>query len=211
MEVADNKSYKDFANYAVYGNGKRFSKASQFIRGHLGYIAYGDHAGNRPAWLGSSGEERRTISHSERAWKNGSKINEAFMVATNHLVGTVLGQEGRPAVYRVHDPEDDRYIEIMPSNMAYFSTHPGLHTGLNLDPYCRVTSPLRRLDDFVMNYQLKKRFLEKSPSAQDSKEVAFAVRRLNQELIAGAPKELSRLSKRDILGRSAVSSQIAIA
>lgn len=210
VEVIENKSYKDFANYVSYGRGGRFGRASQLIRDHLGYIAYGDHVEHKPAWLGNS-DEKRTLSHSERAWKNGSKVNEAFMVATNHLVGSVLSQEGRPAVYRVHDPEDDKYIEIMSSNMAHFSTRPGLHTGLNLDPYCRVTSPLRRLDDFVMNYQLKKRFQDKAPSAQDSKEVAFAVRRLNQELIANAPKELSRLSRQDVLGRSVVSNNVAIA
>lgn len=210
VEVIANKSYKDFANYATYGKGARFNRASTLIRDHLGYIAYGDHTGQRPAWR-TGEDERRTVSHSERAWKKGSKINESFMVATNHLVGTVLSQEGRPAIYRVHDPEDEKYIEIMPPNMAYFSVNAGIHTGLNLDPYCRVTSPLRRLDDFVMNYQLKKRFQQKDVSAQDSKEVGFAVRRLNQELIAGAPRELSQLSRRDILGRSAVTPNVAIA
>lgn len=204
VEVTANKTYKDFANYATYSpKGKRFFRASELIKDHLRYVAYGDHAGDRPQWRKDT-DNAQTPNVSSRAWKRGSKMNESFMVAANHLVGKLLADEGRPAIYRVHDPEDEQYLELLSSNVARFSWTPGLHTGLGLDPYCRVTSPLRRLDDFVMNNQLKKRFLGKSPVAQDSKDVAFAVRRLNQEVIAGAPKEASRFSKQDILGRVAI-------
>jgi exoribonuclease R len=101
----------------------------------------------------------------------------------------------------VHDPEDEQHLELLSPNVAWYSRTPGPHTGLNLAPYCRVTSPLRRLDDFVMNRQLRQRFLDRAPTAADTKDVAFAVRRLNQEIVAAAPKEVSRYSRRDILGK----------
>jgi exoribonuclease II len=208
--VIKNKNYKEFSNFVLKGPGEDFQAASSYIRKHLGYIAYGDHAGNRPAWReGQSNPEVANVS--AQGWKHGSKLNESFMVAANHLVGQLLAEEGRPAIYRVHDPEDEQYLDLISANVALYSRTPGLHAGLNLDPYCRVTSPLRRLDDFVMNHQLKKRFLGKQSTLQDAKDVGFAVRRLNQEVIAAAPKEASRFSRRDILGRSVVSPQHAIA
>jgi exoribonuclease II len=203
VEVVQNKSYKDFANYAVYSpKGKKFSRASEFIRDHLGYVAYGDHSGNQPQWREA---QETTPNVSNRAWKRGSKMNEAFMVAANYLVGVTLAAEGRPAIYRVHDPQDEQYLELLSANVARYSRTPGPHMGLGLGPYCRVTSPLRRLDDFVMSHQLKKRFLGKDPTAQDARDVAFAVRRLNQEIIAAAPKEAARFSRHELLGRAAVS------
>lgn len=205
--VVANKSYKDFANFAMNGRGERFSRASELIKSHLGYIAYGDHAGNQPQWR--QGQEVTALNLSGSAWKKGSKMNEAFMVGANHLVGKTLAEEGRPAIYRVHDPEDEQYLELLSANVARYSRMPGQHSGLGLDPYCRVTSPLRRLDDFIMSNQLKQRFLGKQPTAQDSRDVAFGVRRLNQELVAAAPKEVSRFSRRDILGRAAVSHSVS--
>lgn len=199
VEVTENKTYKQFSNYASNGNeGQRFARVGELIKGHLGYVAYGDHVGARPTWR----EGATQLSNlSQSAWKRGSKINEAYMVAANHLVGKQLAQEGRPAIYRVHDPEDEQYLELLSASVARYTRTPGQHSGLKLDPYCRVTSPLRRLDDFVMNRQLKQRFLGKAPTAHDAKEVAFAIRRLNQEIVAAAPKEVSRFSRRDILGR----------
>ena len=200
VEILSNQTYKEFANHAVYGKGREYLRASDLIKLHLGYVAYGDHVGSRPLWRGD-GQQATDLSSS--AWKRGSKINESFMVAANHLVGTVMAAENRPAIYRVHDPDNEQYLELASPNVALYSRKPGPHMGLRLDPYCRVTSPLRRLDDFVMSHQLKQRFMGKQPSAADEKEVAFAVRRLNQEVIAAAPKEASRYSKRDILGRLA--------
>ncbi len=200
VEIASNQTYKEFANFAAYGKGREYLRASDLIKTHLGYVAYGDHVGSRPLWR-QDGERVADVSGS--AWKRGSKINEAFMVAANHLVGKVMAAEHRPAIYRVHDPENEQYLELASPNVALYSRKPGPHMGLRLDPYCRVTSPLRRLDDFVMSHQLRQRFLGRQPTAADEKEVAFAVRRLNQEVIAAAPKEVSRYSKRDILGRLA--------
>lgn len=201
VRVAKNMNYKQFSQLTTGEKNRRFARVADLIKAHLGYIAYGDHVGAHPAWRDIRLE---TPSTSGQGWKRGSKMNEAYMVAANHLVGRLLAAEDWPAIYRVHDPEDEQYLELMSASVARFSRVPGPHSNLRLNPYCRVTSPLRRLDDFVMSRQLKQRFLGKEPTAQDSKEVAFAVRRLNQEIIAAAPKEAARFSRRDILGRTAV-------
>lgn len=212
VEVTQNKTYKDFSNFALYGKGRRFAITSNLIKEHLGYVAYGDHPGTKPAWRSSTDTPEPSVPNaSGHAWKRGSKMNEAFMVAANHLVGRQMMTENRPAIYRVFDPEDEQYIDIVSANVAMYSRTPGPHTALRLDPYCRVTSPLRRLDDFVMNRQLYNRHMGKSPVAKDAEEVAFAIRRLNQEIIASAPKEASRVSRRDILGRTAIGGHLCVA
>lgn len=160
VEIHRNLTYKELANQAVYGRLKRVNRASECIRQHLKYVAYGDHEGTKPQWS----EGGAAVSLSSRAWKVGSKMNESFMVAANHLVGRELAADGRPAIYRVHDPSDEQFRELLSASAARFSRQPGIHSSLNLDPYCRVTSPLRRLDDFVMNYQLRRRFLGEQPT-----------------------------------------------
>lgn len=212
VEVEQNITYKQFSNFSTSPKGERFATASSLIKRHLGYVAYGDHSGTKPIWR----EQADNISlavpgTSGQAWKRGSKMNEAFMVAANHLVGRQMKIEDRPAIFRVFDPEDEQYIDIVSANVAMYSRTPGPHKALRLDPYCRVTSPLRRLDDFVMNRQLYNRFLLRAPVAKDAEDVAFAIRRLNQEIIASAPKEFARLSRRDILGRTAVGGHLRIA
>lgn len=198
VEVTKNISYKQLSNYTYSPEGRKFLRASVLIRNYLGYVAYGDHAGSKPQWRSDT-----TVTNiSGRSWKRGSQINESFMVAANHLVGKMMATDERPAIYRVHDPDDEQYLELLSASMARYSRTPGPHSGLRLDPYCRVTSPLRRLDDFVNNYQLRQRDRGRAPTEKDLKDVAFAVRRLNQELVASAPKELARLSRRDILGRT---------
>lgn len=212
VKVKKNLNYKEFAHSTRSPEGERFLRASDLIKHHLPYVAYGDHKGTKPIWRGTENESDTGVaSISESAWKRGSKINEAFMVAANHLVGKQMKQEDRPAIYRVYDPMDEQHLELVSPNVALFSRQPGPHLGLQLDPYCRVTSPLRRLDDFVMNHQLKQRFLGKGPTSQDAREVAFAIRRLNQEVIAAAPKEFSRFSRQDILGRTAMTGRARMA
>jgi exoribonuclease R len=198
VEVAQNISYKQFSNFTYSKEGRKFLRASALIRSYLGYVAYGDHIGSRPQWR----SDTAATNVSGRSWKRGSQINESFMVAAYHLVGKMMAAEDRPAIYRVHDPNDEQYLELLSANVARYSRVPGPHAGLGLDPYSRVTSPLRRLDDFVNNYQLRQRDRGHAPTEKDLKDVAFAVRRLNQELVASAPKEISRLSRRDILGRA---------
>ncbi len=204
VKIDKNIDYRQLSNFTYSEQGRKYLRASLLIRQHLGYIAYGDHIGSRPQWRKDEAGQPAAVNMSGRAWKRGSQINESFMVATNHLVGKLMDEENRPVIYRVHDPDDEQYLELLSASVARFSRKAGLHSGLGLDPYCRVTSPLRRLDDFVSIQQLRQRDRGLAPTAKDIQDVAFAVRRLNQELVASAPKEAARLSRRDILGRAAL-------
>jgi exoribonuclease R len=109
ITIRRNLNYKEFSNFA-HGPGQRFVRASKLIKQQLNYVAYGDHVGERPVWRGRDDPVKNM---SEGAWKRGSKINESFMVATNHLVGKLFAEEGRPAIYRVHDPDDERHLEFL--------------------------------------------------------------------------------------------------
>jgi exoribonuclease R len=202
VEVTENLSYQDFAlRYASEAASRKFSRASAFIIKHLQYVSGGDydspvHAGTNPERI----YNRLTLGTSEGIWSRGSKANESFMIAANHLVGRTLDQEGRPAVYRVHDPDDERYINFLPPDMATYDTKPGVHKGLNLSHYCRVTSPLRRLEDFVMSYQLHQRFIGQQPTQRDERLVAAAVQRLNQYTAQELFQGPIRTSRQDTLG-----------
>jgi exoribonuclease II len=203
VDVVKNRNYKEFSTHATFGTGKRFSRASECIRDHLGYVAYGDHTGFRPTWRPETDDEGGDPDLEGKGWKVGSKINESFMVAANHLVGLLARAESWPMIFRVHDPQDEQHLELVSSNVALYSRTPGRHEGLNLDPYCRVTSGLRRLDDFVNIFGLKQRALGRPVTTHDVEQVAFAVRRLNQEVITAASKEATHFSRRDLLGQEA--------
>lgn len=202
VEVTKNLDYRQFwVSSRPEKPDARFGRASALIIGHLGYTSGGDYDDNiyDAVEPGSFGSVYSNLFYEPgedvKVWLKGSKMNEAFMVAANYLVGQVMAEEGRPAIYRVHDPNDATYQEILPTDVARYSSAPGRHFGLNLEPYCRVTSPLRRLEDFVMNYQLKQRYLGRAATLKDSKDIAQAVRKLNQRVVKTASEASTRLGK----------------
>lgn len=203
VEVADNLSYKDFAeNCKSSERDRKFGRASAFIIQHLQYTSGGDSDQATASSRNPNKIYRRLVrGPSEQVWLRGSRINEAFMVAANHLVGKVFAEEDRPAIYRVHDPADEKFLEFLPADMARYTWTPGLHKGLNLDPYCRVTSPLRRLEDFMMSYQLKQRYLGHLATQRDARDIAGAVQQLNRQLAREVLEGPLRLSVADTLGR----------
>ena len=202
VEVTENLNYRDFWNRCVAdGPDAKYARASAFIIRHLEYTSGGDlDAATSTQNLGAIYD--KLIGSRGGRWLKGSRINESFMVAANHLVGRTLAAEGRPAIYRVHDPEDETHLELVPPNVARYSRTPGRHQGLNLDPYCRVTSPLRRLEDFVMSYQLKQRHLGKAATLKDTHDIATAVLQLNRRVIQEAAQDPTRLTKVDTLGKN---------
>ncbi|TAH34163.1 RNB domain-containing ribonuclease [Candidatus Saccharibacteria bacterium] len=185
VRVTDNLSYKQFGKECEENpDFEPYGRASALILKHLGYTSGGDNDEKQAT------ESLRTedidfaydslvygLAHKE--WLRGSKINEAFMVAANHLVGKMMAEEGWPAIYRVHTPENGMFPTLLPSEMATYSQKPGEHSGLNLSHYCRVTSPLRRLEDFIMSRLLRARHTGQTPKPRDYRDVEFAVNRLN--------------------------------
>jgi hypothetical protein len=143
---------------------ERFANAAQLIVQHLGYRSGLPKGGG--------------LLH-------GSRIIEAYNVAPNHLVGKMIAEEGIwPGVYRRREVGHGQRSEVpegvFPPGMAYYSEVPGMHAGFKLDPICRISSPLRRLNDAWMNYILKQRHLDLEPTPQDFTDNAAIAQRLNE-------------------------------
>ena len=184
VEVAKNQNYADFWKYCMPGHqGMRFGRASAFILRHLRYTSDSYDKRVLPQSF-KKVYKRMLLGEDLDALERGSRINEAYMIAANHLVGKTLAEEGQPGIYRVHDPRAFRYDEVIPRDLARYSALPGPHKGLGLTHYCRVTSPLRRLEDFVMSHQLRQRYEGRTVSDADTDVVAEAVQRLNARIAA---------------------------
>ncbi len=204
VEVENNLTYKKFGEECRYRpNRARYGKASAFILKHLAYSPGGDDERKSRHNLDTPEDAYRALMHvpAQAGWARGARINESYMIAANHLVGKALKAEGRPAIYRVHDPEDEAYLEFMPPNVARYTKTPGFHAGLGLDAYCRVTSPLRRLEDFMMLYQLKQRAIGRQVTEKDGRDLSAAIQRLNQQVITDVGRGPLRLHAHDTVGR----------
>jgi len=204
VEVTRNHNYKEFGALCLEDRRHRkFGRASAFIINHLKYVTGGDtdEGFELDVTAGPDAIYNKLMNTSpHQAWLRGSRLNEAYMVGANHLVGKMMDEEGRPAIYRVHDPEDERYLEFIPPTLATYSRHAGIHNGLNLNPYCRVTSPLRRLEDFIMSRQLKLRDKGWPVTVRDEREVAAAVQQLNRKIASDVLRGPLRITDLDVFG-----------
>ncbi len=116
--------------------------------------------------------------------RRGARMNAAYMIAANHLVGSKLRDENHLAIYRTHGQQDDSLYEFLRPDVARFSASPAPHQDIGIDAYCRVTSPLRRAEDFVMLGLLRARAKGREPSSYDQTLTAAMIRRLNQRIIS---------------------------
>lgn len=177
VQVIKNLSYKELSqkSRALFALGK-YASAANIIADTLGYIPGGD----KTTPIAQDSQVDLRVQH----WKNGSRIVEAYMIAANALVGNIFAEEGRPAIYRVHDVSDTTHNELIEPHVAMYSRKPGIHKGLNLRNFSRVTSPLRRLEDLVMHHHLGLRVEGKMPTKRDKEIMSLAIRALNQRTIA---------------------------
>lgn len=183
VSVESNLDYRQFYDNCRSEEAfKKYQRASSYILHYL-----------RPRV--SPEYEATEIVKSASQFKKGAYINQSYMVAANYLVGQLMQSEEHLAIYRVHDPYNSPLTEAMSPRLARYSSIPGRHFGLGLDTYCRVTSPLRRLEDFIMHGLLRARDSGRDIDKKDQRNVAAAVKRLNQRIIA---REFEgRLSMRD--------------
>ncbi len=180
VEVQKNYNYRQFSELSVPGlKLEDYARAAGFIQQGLRYSPGGDKLPTVPLQPSANVPQASKLS----VWKSGSKMNEAFMVASNHLVGKMMRDEGRAAIYRVHGNAGDMHGEILPRDVAWFTREPGFHDGLGIGPYCPSTSPLRRLQDFVMHYHLWLRDNNKTPTQNDLKIMDDAILSLNRRAI----------------------------
>ena len=94
------------------------------------------------------------------------------MILTNSLTAEFFYKNKIPALYRsqpkpaeiVENREESLYLKLMQLRFlakSELSTQPGYHSGLGLDYYTTITSPIRRFLDLLMQYQLKSYLLGK--------------------------------------------------
>lgn len=201
VQVLDNQNYRDFwlncQNRPAYA---KFARASGLIMRHLQYTSGRDADNDAAPADPESVEGRLSDLPAYGSWYQGSQINESFMVGAGHLVAKLMAEEGRPTIYRVHDPEDESHLMFLPPHIATFSWEPGPHHGLGLTPYTRVTSPLRRLEDFVMAGQLKKRHKGIALTIEDHRVVRSAVQQLNRRVASDILRGPLRMTDYDVLG-----------
>jgi exoribonuclease R len=204
VDVVRNYNYKDMITRCRDDESfQKYARAGTFIMNHLRYHAGGDKT--RVSELDLEAEHlvpNLLVSKSGSAWLRGARLNEAYMVAANHLSGKLMAEEKREAIYRVHDAADERYLEFLPPDVALYSFKPGPHDGLRLDPYCRGTSPLRRLEDFMMCYQYKQRSLGRKQTMKDVSDLAAAVQRLNGDVVKSFMQGPLRLGRHETLGKN---------
>lgn len=178
IETVKNYTYKELSGLqgAAHPLGM-YGRVGSLIQQQIGYKQGGDSAGR------NRGSEALPLSESYKSWKHGARVNEAFMVAANHLAGVIMRDENRPAIYRVYNPADDSNSQFVDANWALYQKDPGLHVGLQVDPYCRVTSGLRRLEDLIMSYHFRLRHEGKKPTRGDINIINDGIRALNKRAI----------------------------
>ena len=111
------------------------------------------------------------------------------MILYNWLAARFCRDKGVPALYRGQEPPGDR-LPVDETNYVYFvfkqrrklsplmiDTAPRPHSGLGLDVYTNVSSPIRRYADLVIQRQIRNVLLDKPPvySAEDLEKIRMAL------------------------------------
>lgn len=178
VEVHANYNYKQFSELSSRGlKLQHYAQAARFIQEGIRYNPGGDST----AKLGKI--HNRALAQKYGSWKHGARLNEAFMIAGNHLLGKMMKDEELAAIYRVHGNAGDIHGEILRPDVAWYSREPGFHQGLGIGPYCQGTSGLRRLPDFIMHHHLWLRDNNKTPTEYDMRIMDEAIRNLNSRAI----------------------------
>lgn len=105
-------------------------------------------------------------------------ISEA-MILVNTLSAEFLYKNQIPAIYRsqpkpleiIENREESLYFKLLQLkylSKSELSTQPSYHSGLGLNYYTTVTSPIRRFLDLLIQYQLKLFLLELSPLPEET-------------------------------------------
>ncbi|MBW2139986.1 MAG: RNB domain-containing ribonuclease [Deltaproteobacteria bacterium] len=103
-------------------------------------------------------------------WDNpGRAMISEFMILANYLAASVLAEANIPGLFRYQDEPSQRLLKGEPSefnlydclqqrryfNRVGWGLDPRPHSGMGLEVYTNLTSPLRRFIDLVMQRQVK--------------------------------------------------------
>ena len=106
------------------------------------------------------------------------------MMAAGHAAAKFAVKNDIPLAFAVQsDPEMTERPETLPGmyelrkscRISTLSTLPGKHAGLGLEPYARVTSPLRRYEDLLNHIQLRKYIANTEPLSMSVMDERLAI------------------------------------
>ncbi|RKX63118.1 MAG: hypothetical protein DRP34_02885 [Thermodesulfobacteriota bacterium] len=101
------------------------------------------------------------------------------MILVNTLTAEFLYKNQIPTIYRsqprpleiIENRESSLYLKLLQLKFlakSELSTQPAYHSGLGLDYYTTLTSPIRRFLDLLVQYQLKAFLLGRSPLSEEN-------------------------------------------
>lgn len=182
VEVRQNYTYRDYSRLADEGGPfAAHARVASLIAKHLEADFTSDEVNSE-----EDIDPATRLPLRELSWARGASITQAFMVGANYLVARTMRDENALALYRVHTPDDDSDADFIDPDHAHYSRVPKPHEGLGLEVYTRVTSPLRRLEDFIMHGLLRARFKGQPIASRDERLVKLALQSLNHREARGA-------------------------
>ncbi len=120
----------------------------------------------------------------------GRQMVAEYMILCNHLAARFCADHAVPIIYRVQ-PTTGGDLASQHPRLSLFA---GLHTGIGLEYYAQLSSPIRRYADLVLQRQLVA-FLNKATAPLYQTEELLTVL-ANAESADSEAKELERRSKR---------------
>ncbi|MFH1091107.1 MAG: RNB domain-containing ribonuclease, partial [Pseudomonadota bacterium] len=139
-------------------------------------------------------------------WENpGRSMISEFMILANHLAARFLTEKGAACLYRTQDapsqrimtgPDDYRELFFCLQQRRYlsrvsWSLEPQPHSGMGLDVYTNLTSPLRRYIDLLIQRQVSS-LVSDQPSALTAARMTELMARLDETLRRAAKVQMNR-------------------
>ncbi len=131
-------------------------------------------------------EENRVTVKKEDPLRMSQILVSEMMILANRVAGEFCHDNNVPSIYRSQEspdeklPECDNYNAVTLCNLRKFlkrsvtDLKPQRHSGLGVEYYIQVTSPLRRYTDLVMHRQLK-HFLETGACCYSESDLAAII------------------------------------
>ncbi len=113
-----------------------------------------------------------------------------YMILSNHLAAQFCATNSVPIIYRVQ-PSTGGDLAAQHPRLSLF---PGLHTGIGMEFYAQLSSPIRRYADLVLQRQLTGFLVKSSQTLYQTDELLAVL--ANAEAADSEVKELERRSKR---------------
>lgn len=170
VKVRYRLSYDEADALLAGGSGHEVAPALQALvplAGHLRAqrLAAGGFELNRPEWKVHVSNGDIAVKHIPPNTPSRQLVSE-WMILANRLTAEYALRHDIPIIYRVQDPPSQAVNSLVEYDPISFlnevrkikrtrlSTHPQPHTGLGLELYTQISSPIRRYADLVIQRQV---------------------------------------------------------